>query len=196
MDGAALQIPADPEEHRTLARVVLGLLADAGMSSLTYNAISAQSGIGATSLQRIWTSRVDAVTQAMAEIYGENPVPDTGDLSEDLRAYVDGWATTLAEPRARQMLAALVAEAEKDPELDDALREQVLRPRCAELTRRIALDSERADAPVEEVVEQLVDTLCERALLLDVPVDDEVLRDVVAMLVGAAPKAEPATPDS
>jgi hypothetical protein len=186
IDGAALRIPADPEQHRTLARVVLGLLADAGMSSLTYNAVSAQSGIGTASLERIWTSRVDAVTDAMAEIYGEHPVHDTGDLRADLRAYVDRLAVTLAEPRSRQVLGALVAEAASDPELSDALRERVLRPRRTELTLRLARDLDRLEVPVEAAADQLVGPLYHRALLLDLPVDDQLLDAIVASLVGPA----------
>ena len=190
IEGAALLIPADPEQHRSLARVVLGLLADAGMSSLTYNAVSAQSGIGTSSLQRIWVSRVEAVTDALAEVYGEHPVPDTGDLRADLRTYVGQLANTLAEPRARQVLGALVAEAATDPALSAELRERVLHPRRAELGRRLARDQEQINAPVDAAVDQLVGPIYHRALLLDLPVDDALLDAIVGGLTGAPHRAE------
>ena len=184
-------IPADPEQHRSLARVVLGLLADAGMSSLTYNAVSAQSGIGTSSLQRIWASRVEAVTDALAEVYGEHPVPDTGDLRADLRTYVGQLANTLAEPRARQVLGALVAEAATDPALSSELRERVLHPRRAELGRRLARDQEQINAPVDAAVDQLVGPIYHRALLLDLPVDDALLDAIVDGLTGEAAPHRP-----
>ena len=187
-EGAELRIPADPEQHRTLARAVLGLLADAGMSSLTYNAISAQSGIGASSLERIWPSRVDAVTGAMAEIYGENPIPDTGDLRADLRRYADEVAATLAEPDSFKVLGALLAEAAGDPELGAALRERVVLPRRAELSRRLARDLGRSDVPIDAVVDELAGSIRERARRLDDAIDDEQLDVIVSHLLGAEPR--------
>ena len=53
VDGAALRLIDDPEQRRSLARATLGLLADAGMSSLTYNGIAARSGIGTATLERL-----------------------------------------------------------------------------------------------------------------------------------------------
>lgn len=189
VDGTALRIPADPEQHRSLARAVLGLLADAGMSSLTFNAISAQSGIGIASLERIWTSRVDAVTDALAEIYGEKSVPDTGDLRADLRVYVGWVAATLAEPRSRQMLTVLVDEVVNDPELADAVRERVLRPRRAELAGRLAREPDRINVPIETAVDQLVSPIFQRALLLGSPADDEFLDGIVSSIIGTEPQA-------
>lgn len=190
LEGAALRIPADPEQHRSLARVVLSLLAEAGMSSLTYNAVSAQSGIGAAGLARIWTSQVDAVTDAIAEIYGENPVPDTGDLRADLRAYIGGLAAVLAEPNSRRVLSTLLAEATSDRELRDALRERVLHPRRADLARRLERDAARVLVPIETAVDQLVGPIYHRALLLEIPVDDELLDAIVSSLLGAEPTAK------
>jgi len=183
-EGAELRIPADPEQHRTLARAVLGLLADAGMSSLTYNAISAQSGIGASGLERIWPSRIDAVTDAMAEIYGENPIPDTGDLVDDLRRYADEVATILAEPQSFRVLGALVDEAASDPALEDALRERVVLPRRAELVRRVTRDLGSDDPPIEAVVDELAASIRDRAKRLDATIDDERLVVVASHLLG------------
>ena len=56
VDGAALRLLDDPEQRLSLARSALGLLADAGMSSLTYNAIAARSGIATATLQRYWVT--------------------------------------------------------------------------------------------------------------------------------------------
>ena len=72
------------------------------MSSLTYNAIAARSGIGTATLERYWGSRVDAVTDALAEVFAAHPVPDTGDLRRDLRAYMLEIGHVLSEPRSRQ----------------------------------------------------------------------------------------------
>jgi hypothetical protein len=108
--GAALRLRSDPEERRSLASAALGLLADAGMSSLTYNALASRSGISTATLQRYWTSRVHAVTDAMREVFAAHPVPDTGDPRRDLAAYLHDVGDVISTPRARRVLGVLVAE--------------------------------------------------------------------------------------
>ncbi len=104
--GAALRLRDEPEERRSLASVALGLLADAGMSSLTYNAVASRSGISTATLERYWTSRVDAVSDAMSEVFAAHPVPDSGDLRRDLAAYLQDVGRVMSTPRARRVLGA------------------------------------------------------------------------------------------
>ena len=85
VEGASARLLDDPEQRLGLARTTLGLLAEAGMSSLTYNAVAARSGIATATLAQHWTSRVDAVSDAVGEVFAAHPVPDTGDLGADLR---------------------------------------------------------------------------------------------------------------
>ena len=58
-------------------------------------------GSPTATLERYWTSRVDAVTDALREIYEAHPVPNTGDLPRDLRAYVGDLRDVLQVPAAR-----------------------------------------------------------------------------------------------
>lgn len=102
VEGASTRLPDDPERRLGLARAALELLAEAGMSSLTYNAVAARSGIGTTTLERLWTSRVDAVSDALAEIFAAHPVPDTGDLRTDLRSYLQDVGDVLGTEGARR----------------------------------------------------------------------------------------------
>ena len=138
IEGAAHRLPEDPEQRLGLAHATLGLFADAGMSSLTYNAIAARSGIGTATLERYWGSRVDAVSGALAEVFAAHPVPDTGDIRRDLRAYMLEIGQVLSEPRSRQVIGALVSEAASDESLAAALRERVSEPRRRELEAAFA----------------------------------------------------------
>jgi EmrB/QacA subfamily drug resistance transporter len=183
IDGAARRLTDDPEQRLGLARATLGLLADAGMSSLTYNAVAARSGVGTATLERYWTSRVDAVTDALAEIFRAYPVPQTGDLRRDLTEYVHELATVLSTPRARQILGALVAEAASDPELARALRERVVGPRRAEVTARLNIDAGRLRVAPDVAIDQLVGPLFHRALIVDSPIDEALLDAAVAGVV-------------
>lgn len=184
IDGAAIRLA--PEQRRSLAEVTLGLLADAGMSSLTYNAVAARSGIGTATLEHYWTSRVDAVSAAMREVMGAHPIPRTGDLGADLRHYVRQVGVVLANPRARQVLAALIGEAASDPELARALREQVVAPRRAELAARLSLEPDRLIVPVDAAVDQVVGPIYYRTLIAGAEIDDHLVDSIVDAVVRAS----------
>ncbi len=181
VDGAARQL--DPQQRLGLARATLELFADAGLSSLNYGAISTRSGICTDTLERYWTSRVDAVTDAMAEVFRSHPVPHTGDLGRDLHTYLHDLGEALSEPQARQVLAALITEAAKDPDLEASLRARVLEPRRAEIAARISLEPDRIHVPVSAALDQLVGPVYYRALLGEAMIDDALVDAVVSSLV-------------
>ncbi|MCU1459690.1 MAG: putative integral rane efflux protein [Actinomycetia bacterium] len=181
VDGAAIRL--GPEQRRSLAEITLGLLADAGMSSLTYNAVAARSGIGTATLEHYWTSRVDAVSDAMQEVIGEHPIHRTGDLEADLRQYIVEVGDVLANPRARQVLAAVIGEASSDPALATALREHVVAPRRAELAARLSLESDRLRVPLDAAVDQVVGPIYFRTLIGGSKVDDHLVDSIVESVV-------------
>jgi EmrB/QacA subfamily drug resistance transporter len=181
VEGAARRL--DPQARLGLARITLELCADAGMSSLNYGAIAARSGISTDTLERYWTSRVDAVTDALGEVLRAHPVPQTGDLQRDLHDYVHEVGVALSEPRARQVLAALVAEAACNPEFAMSLRNRVVEPRRAEIAARMNLEPQHLQVPLNAAVDQLVGPIYHRALFADGVIDDELLDSIVSSVV-------------
>jgi EmrB/QacA subfamily drug resistance transporter len=167
-----------PEERRNLAEATLGLLAEAGMSSLTYNGIAARSGIGTATLERYWGSRVDAVADALDEVFDNQPVPDTGDLREDLRTFLRGVGERVADPRSHAVLGVLVSEGARDPELADQLRERIVEPRRRELATRLNQDHERLKVPMDVALDTLVGPLWYRAVIAG-RAPDEMLVDAL-----------------
>lgn len=198
---ASLRLPKDPDQRLQLARSALELFAEAGMSSLTYNAVAARSGIGTATLERHWTSRVDAVTDALAEIVAAHPVPDSGDLETDLRRYLREVADLFADDDARRVLRTLVAEAGDDPELAAAVRDRVLTPWAealdARLRRARTAGEDRDDAhggidegaplPIDSLdhaFDQIMGPLYARALLVGPPPDNALADAIVTAVVG------------
>jgi EmrB/QacA subfamily drug resistance transporter len=189
IDGAAQRL-ATPV-RRNLATATLGLLADAGMSSITYNGVAARSGVATTTLQRYWTSRVDAVTDAMREVVEAHPIPDTGDLKRDLRHYLTDLGETVSSPRGRQVIGALVAEVSRNPELEAAFRERVTGPRRAALESRLRRDADRLAVPIEHAVDQLIGPVYFRSLIAAIPADERFVDSVLATLIRPAHHARP-----
>jgi Na+/melibiose symporter-like transporter/AcrR family transcriptional regulator len=181
IDAAAVRL--EPEQRRSLAEITLGLLADAGMSSLTYNAVAARSGIGTATLEHYWTSRVDGVTAAVEEVVGEIPIRNTGDLRADLCRYVRDVSELLSTARARQVLAALIGEAASEPELATALREHVVAPRRAEIAARLSLAPDEVIVPLDAAVDQIVGPIYFRALIDGSPIDDHLVDSIVDAVI-------------
>ncbi len=179
VEGAAQRLPDDPEQRLGLAYATLGLLADAGMSSLSYNGIASQSGISTATLERYWGSRVDAVTDAVAEVFAAHQIPDTGDLRVDLRAYLLDTSQVLSETRTRQIIGALVSEAASDQSLAVALRERVSEPRRRELESRLQAHGAMITVPISTAVDQLVGPIYYRTVITQSAFDEELVDAVL-----------------
>jgi AcrR family transcriptional regulator len=173
--------------RRDVRGATLELLADAGMSSLTFNGMAARSGIGTATLERFWTSRVDAVVDAIGFIFAEHPIPDSGDLRADLSAYLCEEGEVLGRARSRAVIGTLIAEAARDPELEEALRARLVRPLQHELRTR--LEAGQARGELHESVDcavaaDLLDgPLYFRALITGDPPDASVVDPLLDLLM-------------
>lgn len=184
IEDASLHLPRDRARRLQLARSTLELLAEAGMSSLSYNAVAARSGIGTATLERHWTSRVDAVADALAEIVAAYPVPDTGDLEADLGAYLHQVTELLADPDARRVLRTLTSESGADEELASAVRERVLEPWAHELRIRLAAEPHPPAVATDHAFDQIMGPIYARALLAGPPPDESLADAIVTTVAG------------
>jgi AcrR family transcriptional regulator len=179
--------------RRDVRGATLELLADAGMSSLTFNGIAARSGIGTATLERFWTSRVDAVIDAIGFIFAEHPIPDTGDLRADLSAYLNEEGELLGRARSRAVIGTLIAEAARDHELEDTLRARLVRPLQKELRERLEAGKSRGELHESTdcaVVADLLDgPLYFRALITGDPPDASVIDPLLDLLIPSNPRA-------
>jgi AcrR family transcriptional regulator len=124
----ARALPNELVERRSIRRATLELLADAGMSSLTFNGIATRSGVSTATVRRYWTSRVDAVIDTLSDAFAQHPIPDTGDLRADLDAYLSDQQRQLGDARPRAVIAYLAAAAANDPALQDELVARLVQP--------------------------------------------------------------------
>lgn len=96
-------------------------------------AIANRAHVSKDTLYRWWRSKTEVVLEALAG-YGDHaiPVPDTGSLSHDLRAFMRASATAL-DPTTSQLLRALAAGAAADAAFADKVRQRFLTRRRAAL---------------------------------------------------------------
>ncbi|HEY3725239.1 MAG TPA: DHA2 family efflux MFS transporter permease subunit [Acidimicrobiia bacterium] len=174
--GAAQRLPA--AERRSVARATLGMLADAGFSSLTYNGIAARSGLATATIERNWTSKVDLVVGALEAMLIEQPVPDTGSFARDCDLFLTDLATSLSTPEAGPVIGRLIGEAAEDPDLTSALRERLIGPRREAVRTMVRRAIDRGELPTATRVDLLVDVLIgplfHRLLITGEPVTPEL----------------------
>ena len=123
---------AVPRESVTRAIHVATLqeVAEAGYGRTSVEAVARRAGVGKAAIYRRWPSKLELVIAAVSRAaVRPAEVPDTGSLRGDVHAFLVGGRRLLDDPVGRRVLADLVAEAARVPELDALLTATVGAPR-------------------------------------------------------------------
>jgi len=186
--------------RRAILDATRELLADGDVGALTVEAVAARSGVAKTTIYRRWRDKwelaLDAVMIDMLPRFDE-PV-DVGDTRSELVTFIDSVVRTLAAPPFGPAMQALVSQIATDPGLARVYREQVVRPRLAQLAPVIARGIARGDlrpgTEVRSVHELLLGPVFYRLLLSGAPLDRTLgPRLVDDILAGFTPRANGAT---
>ena len=190
----------DPSRDAAIMEAALEGLAELGYDRLSMDEIAARAHAGKGALYRRWPSKVALIVDAVVAWRAERAplqIPDTGSLTGDIDATIA--ATPDFDEAATQqmaMLAGLITAASRDPELRQALSDNLLA-----LPRRINNEVlERAVARGEisterdlELIPDIVIGLSLMRILQGASPDREharrVLRTIVYPLVIARPDA-------
>ncbi|GIG57468.1 TetR family transcriptional regulator [Longispora fulva] len=116
--------PRDPEVAERVRRAAAELLFEVGFEGTTVDEVAKRAGVAKATLYRRWASKDELVLEAFESLIDYRvPLPDTGDVTEDLRTVytsaIDmfsteqgaGWIRTVAMEAARnpKVAALLVA---------------------------------------------------------------------------------------
>lgn len=174
--------PRDPAIDDAILQATLTVLTDDGYAGLTMDRVAAEAGVSKATIYRRWSTRRDVLLAAVDRLSAAVPVPDTGTLHGDLTAIAHGLATVFAAPSTGPLVAALLGQAARDPDLADALRTGFLASR-----RAAALDALRAadargelrDVDLDVAVDLLAAPFYYRLLVTGAPINHEVADTVV-----------------
>jgi AcrR family transcriptional regulator len=155
----------DPRVARTRAAVqeaATALLFDGGVRAVTIEAIVQRSGVARSTIYRHWPTRSDVVADAMAGLLRPLPAPPaSGDLAGRLSALLSPM-TDMGRTRRLGMVPALLAEADRDPELAgfrERFTNAYTEPVAAVLRDAIDTGELSADTPLDEATSQLLGPL-------------------------------------
>ncbi|MGW3335870.1 TetR/AcrR family transcriptional regulator [Streptomyces sp. NPDC001009] len=169
-------------------------LVELGWSGLTLSDVAVRAGVAKTTLYRRWPGKNELVVDAVAELFDELRLPDSGSLHSDIEGVVLQFAALLARPEARSGLMAVVAEST----LDEALRERI-RTSVVDRQKRLVVagrkraqergelppekDARAATRAVDLIFDVVAGAVVHRTLVSGKPADAEWVQRFVTLLL-------------
>ena len=170
-------------------------LAEKGYNGLTHRGVAAAAGVDHATIYRRWPTRPRLVADTVLDAAnGFVPVPDTGGLAGDLRAYMNGVVAMLDDPVVKPLLLALFAASmEGDEDVQNYLAD-IWSQRFANAYVMIDRAIERGEvSPAierERFIEALVAPVWFRAFVRRKPMDEAFTRLAVRDLMLLAQHVE------
>jgi AcrR family transcriptional regulator len=180
--------PRDHSIDREVVAAVLRALRSRGYGAVTIEGIARTVGRARTSLYRRWPSKRHLVAYAVLSELGDDPAPDSGALSTDLKAVGRTLLGAFTGPLA-PALAALVADMAHEPVLAVTIRTEVLAARRRSMREAFARARRRREIrdhlDVELILDMLTGPFYYRALFGHAPIDPRMARNLVDYVLRA-----------
>jgi AcrR family transcriptional regulator len=176
--------PRDANVDAALLRSTQELLVEQGFERVSLDAVAARAGVGKAAIYRRWPGKTALVVAAVADLAQVPPVPDTGDLRDDLLACA---RTYIRQGRSQRILAGLMTAMVHEEDLRTAAREAIGGPFTALFHQVITRAVERGQVPttadVTSISEVFPALAFHRSAALGLPVDEELILRVVDRLL-------------
>lgn len=119
-----------PQVTDAIVEAAFEELAEKGFVGLSMDGVARRAGVGKGALYRRWPSKVE-MTVGVLELLSvtDEPATDTGSLRGDVHALLVDVHNWLSDPQIRHIYPDLLAEAQRNPALAEALMDHVGRPR-------------------------------------------------------------------
>lgn len=176
--------PRSAAADRAILDATRAALVEKGWSKLTMADVAQRAGVAKTTLYRRWPGRSEMVVDAVAVLFDELELPDSGNLQGDIKGVVLSFAALMSRPETKTSLMSVVAESTHSPELRERIRTTIV-DRQKHLVRHgrkraqargeLPLDSAN-EAENERIIDLTFDLVAgaviHRVLVSDEPVDE------------------------
>ena len=144
--------------ERELLAVTLRLLQEHGYERLTLDEVAAAGRASKATMYRRWPTKAELVLAAFIEGVSQDAVPpDTGTLREDLIAIGDTVCAQAKEHSAT--MRAVLGEVSRNPELNDAMQQQLFDQRRAMMKQVVKRAVDRGEIGADAANSELWDLL-------------------------------------
>jgi AcrR family transcriptional regulator len=179
--------PRNAASDEALLAAAAETLRDHGYDALVFDELARRVGVAKTTVYRRWPTKNHLVVDVVALGQHEVPVPDTGDVDDDLRSVLLGMSRAIAAGSIRRVAAELLAAAASDPDLAARVaglwsphRSAVV----AVLERAAAAGRLPVDLDTEVVADQLAGAVCYRVLVAGDGIDEDYAGRLVRSATG------------
>ncbi|MFC7534050.1 TetR/AcrR family transcriptional regulator [Actinoplanes sp. GCM10030250] len=165
-------------------------LADRGYADLTVDGVAQRAGVNKTTVYRRWRDRQSLVADAITDqIAAEVPIPDTGGIDGDLRAFARSLIRTLAGPTGQAIAGTMLAGAARIPEIA-GIKQRFFEDRIRRAEPFIDRAVRRGELPAgidpAELIKTLIAPIYLRLLVTAEPLDDFLADRATAITLAAA----------
>ena len=157
------------------------LIAEQGYRNLTIGQVAARAGVADTSLYRRWGNLESLIMDVViARIIEESPIPDTGTLQGDVRAFAGKVAHDITGPDGLALLQAVTAAVAAGKTGEEA-RDRYLRERAHQMETMLDRARTRGEQVPDQgrILDGILAPLYIRVLFGMSPFDDGYLDDLV-----------------
>lgn len=160
------------------------LLLEEGFDRVSVDSVAARAGVGKAAIYRRWSGKTALVVAAVTALNEVPPVPDTGNLRDDLLACA---RTFVRNERTQGVLAGLMTAMVRDEELRTAAHDAMGGPYMQLFHQVItrAVDRGQASRAADtDAISQVFSAMAfHRGAALGLPVDEEFILRVVDRLL-------------
>lgn len=183
--------PRSEQTDQAILRAATDLLAERELCDITIEEVAGRARVSKASVYRRWPSKGTLAFDAfMVDFLARQPLPDTGDLREDLLVSLRGWVRAVRQTTTGRTLKGLIAEVQRDPELADAWRTRFVEPvrtrHVQMIERAIARGELSPDVHPDLLLDLVFGPAYHRFLQGHLPLEDSFVQGVVDAVVAAA----------
>ena len=124
--------PRSEKAHRAIVDAAGSLMLEGGINAVTMEAIAARAGVSKATIYKWWPSRgAVALEWFLDQVKGSIESPNELGVREALAFQLEKVAALLRDPKLAPLLSGIISQAETDPEIARALRDNWVTPRRA-----------------------------------------------------------------
>jgi AcrR family transcriptional regulator len=152
--------PRSEKARHAILEAAAELLLHRGLGAVSMDAVAERAGVSKATIYRWWPSKEMLALDALLEWAAASaPARDTGSLRGDLLSLVRPWVREITRQPFGRVIAALVTEAQSDPQFAEAYRTHFVEPRREAMRAAFARAAKRGEVPADLDVEVAVDLI-------------------------------------
>jgi AcrR family transcriptional regulator len=151
--------PRDEAARERIRAAALELLDEVGFANVTCDAIAERSGSSKATIYRWWPNKAAVLIDAFVEtVNPELPLRETDTLEEWVTVHLRLFAKVIAGRKGR-LLAAVIAAAQSDPEVQAVFLAHWVKPRRTRSRQALQKFKDRGLLPEHLDIEQVLDAM-------------------------------------